>query len=207
MEQSTTEFKPNSITNEFIGAVDNLLKNNRLDDKDIIDKLQWNKSTFSLVKNGKRNIPIEKWELFKEVFKYENNLKTENNGTTVIPASKYIEMLEKHYEDMKATKDDLLQTKNELMSQQSALLQAHKTVTERNSLFEKTFATLERMLQELQSIKTNSTEQFEVIEDIGKTVIENQHRALSQMGEQPYPLPSKKGAAASAKAVHKEDSK
>lgn len=41
---------------------------------DIISKIDWNKSPYSLVVNGKRNVPIEKWEMLIKVFNIENPL-------------------------------------------------------------------------------------------------------------------------------------
>lgn len=121
--------------------------------------------------------------------------------TDVIPASKYIEMLERHYEDMKATKEDLQYTKNELLQQQSQSIAAISTLTERNSLFESTLGTIKEMLAEMKKLNTNSVERFDVIENIGKTVIANQQRQLEQQNLNPFPLPAKKAAA------HRADSK
>ena len=121
--------------------------------------------------------------------------------TDVIPASKYIEMLERHYEDMKATKEDLQHTKNELLQQQSQSIAAISTLTERNSMFESTLGTIKEMLEEMKKLNTSSTERFDVIENIGKTVIANQQRQLEQQNLNPFPLPAKKAAA------HRADSK
>jgi phage repressor protein C with HTH and peptisase S24 domain len=63
-------FVQNSYTKEFIGAVNSMQD---VEHKDIVDKLEWNKTAMSAVMNGKRNIPFDKWEKFKSVYKSDNS--------------------------------------------------------------------------------------------------------------------------------------
>jgi hypothetical protein len=114
---------------------------------------------------------------------------TAKDGDT-IPLSKYAAMLEKHYEDLKATKDDLQHTKNELLSQQSQSIAAINILTERNSLFEGTLGAIKDIVTELKSMNANSTSNFAVLENIGRTVIGNQHRLMHREGIAPFPLPA-----------------
>lgn len=65
--------KINSLTIQFVNKVESLISKG-IEPSEIIKKLDWNKSTFSLVRNKKRNVPIEKFDLLHEVYKFENNM-------------------------------------------------------------------------------------------------------------------------------------
>jgi len=72
MQSTPNWFTQNSITREFIQQVNDLVNRGLYDFKDLATALSWNKSSLSQVVNGARNVPIEKWEVFKEVYKSAN---------------------------------------------------------------------------------------------------------------------------------------
>jgi hypothetical protein len=106
-----------------------------------------------------------------------------------IPASKYIAMLEQHYEDMKATKNDLQHTKDELLHQQTNSIAAINTLSERNSLFENTLGAIKDILAELKSFRASSDESLGLLQNVGTTLIENQRRHMKKDGVNPFPYP------------------
>ena len=76
-------FQTNYLTKWFIDCVQTLI-NGGTEVSEIIEKLSWNKSTFSLVRNGKRDIPIKKLELFIEVFGFEKPFEEKKDSQDIV---------------------------------------------------------------------------------------------------------------------------
>lgn len=99
MADTASKFKQNSVTLEFVSKAKELIDSGKCAQKDLIEKLEWNKSSMSSVMNGYRNIPIEKWDTFKEVYKDANSV-TDNQedikaATTDEMSALFIELMKK----------------------------------------------------------------------------------------------------------------
>ena len=72
-------------TKKFIEAVE-MLKNTGVVkfDKEIIEALDWNKTTFSSVINGGKLIPTYRYELFNKVYGLQVNNKEQNDTASLI---------------------------------------------------------------------------------------------------------------------------
>jgi hypothetical protein len=79
MAEEQEPFKINSITRDFVRKV-NLLIDRGTKPSEIIDKLNWNKTSYSLVNSEKRDVPVDVWENLHYVFKFENDLIESKNS-------------------------------------------------------------------------------------------------------------------------------
>jgi hypothetical protein len=64
-------FIQNSISRTFVEQANELMKAG-MEQKEIYELLEWNKSSMSSVMNGRRDVPIAIWERFQEVYKNAN---------------------------------------------------------------------------------------------------------------------------------------
>jgi len=141
--------KINNATKEFNTKVQALI-NEGIDPDDIIDKLKWDKTPFSLVRSARRNVPAEKMELFLSVFK--NEIEAAMNGgekkrEEPLPQgdhlTKYVALLEKTVETMEGRIQSLLQLNATLKEKVHSNLQTVLT----NQLVQASLS--ESLLQEL----------------------------------------------------------
>jgi hypothetical protein len=154
---SVKDFAQNSFTREFIIQTKELVDNRVYDYKSLSKALDWNKSAMSSVINGYRNIPIEKWEVFKGVYKnainslQKNTLNMETKAPDYVQElinslKKNIEVLEKNA----AEKDDrvrsLLQInsdlKTEVRERLKTVLENQLTLTALFESYLKSFSSL-----------------------------------------------------------------
>lgn len=132
MPLTESEFQQNSITLEFLKQYPKALRDSNLSEAEFAKKVDWNATTLSLVKNGKRNIPLDVWERFQNLFKSENEMKSNTEST--------ISLLE-HYRKIIALYEDVQRTKDEVLKSNTALSQA--------------VANLSKMRIDVDEIKTN----------------------------------------------------
>lgn len=132
MPLTESEFQQNSITLEFLKQYPKALRDSNLSEAEFAKKVDWNATTLSLVKNGKRNIPLDVWERFQNIFKLENEMKSNTEST--------ISLLE-HYRKIIALYEDVQRTKDEVLKSNTALSQA--------------VANLSKMRIDVDEIKTN----------------------------------------------------
>lgn len=97
--------KVNSITQDFNLKVQQLI-NDGTEPEEIQAKLDWGSSPFSLVRNSKRNVPPEKYDLFLKVFEFENDRIKHETYVKSLEA-KYIKRLEDDLELTRAHNDVL----------------------------------------------------------------------------------------------------
>lgn len=95
----------NSITQDFNMKVQALI-NDGSEPEEIINKLNWNPTPFSLVRNSKRNVPPEKYDLFKKVFNIEKEAPKQEAPQTTLE-QKYVARLEEDILHLKQHNDVL----------------------------------------------------------------------------------------------------
>jgi hypothetical protein len=80
MGEKEEEIKINDITRDFIQRLSELSQKG-ISTSEIIKKLEWNKTSFSLVRAKKRDVPVETWQKLYAVFKLENKFLKKNEDT------------------------------------------------------------------------------------------------------------------------------
>lgn len=121
--------KINKISQDFNLKVQKLI-NDGTDPSVIVKQLNWDNSAFSLVRSGRRNVPNEKYEQFQSLFKFEEDMQTEN-GASGVPAAKYIALLEDHNKALREKVDASLEiVLNNQLAQGSLFESFLRSVTE-----------------------------------------------------------------------------
>lgn len=93
---------PNYISKQFIAFADDLIEKGVVgSDKEIVDAIDWHKSSMSQVRNGRQNIPIEVYRKFVSYYKLK---KTEPDEVAEDLRDRLIETLQ---EQNKFLKDQL----------------------------------------------------------------------------------------------------
>lgn len=117
----------NTLTENFSKAVDWLKEVGKVRlDKDLIEKLNWDKSNFSSVINGKKRLPTGKMVLFLKSYPFDNFDKTDFN-----PASDF-----KGVVDNKNNADTLLnlaESNRVLATSNLVFAEAHKRIADTNA--------------------------------------------------------------------------
>lgn len=94
--------KVNQATREFNEKVQ-LLFNQGVTGEEIVEKLEWDKTPLSLVRNGKRNVPQGKYELLLKQYRFDPEPAEPPTGLK----DKYIAALERSNKLLQDIIDDL----------------------------------------------------------------------------------------------------